>query len=322
MPNQLEQLRALSPIVTDSIDIDTIKKFSSTDVNIDSAKVLAAIREPQNQHLIQKAIELARDERWGSNYKQAIVNKLFASIGVEILKNISGHIAVDIDANLSFDSDGIIGKARELTDSYRKLRIDTSRILIKIPATWEGIQAIRPLEREGIHCSLESVYSYIQAQACTAAEAFQVSIPVEATTNWYKTSQPEIDSSGDNDPGVATVRSIYDYCKYFNYRTRVTAIGFSSITQIQALHGSDQLTITPALMDELSKQTNSLERKLNKPAESGESYRPQDIPEKQFRWDFNMSAVANEKLAEDIRSLSDIQFQLEQTISQFLEKNP
>lgn len=322
MPNQLEQIRALSPIVTDSIDIYTIKKFSSTDVNIDSAKVLTAIREPQNQHLIQNAIELARDERWGSNYKQAIVNKLFASIGVEILKNISGRIAVDIDANLSFDSDGIIGKARELADSYRKLRIDTSRILIKIPATWEGIQAVRQLQREHVNCSLESVYGYIQAQACTVVEAFQISIPVAAATNWHKTNEPELDSSGDNDPGVANLRSIYNYCKYFNYRTRVTGKGFNNITQIQALHGCDHLTITPTLMEELRKNTDALELKLLKSTESGEEYRPEDIPEKEFRWNFNASVMAHAKLAEDIRALADIQFQLEQTIGQFLEENP
>lgn len=320
MPNQLEQLRAMSPIVTDSIDIDAIKKLSSTDVNIDSAKVLAAIREPDNAHLIKKAIELAKDDRWGYNYKQAIANKLTTSIGSDILKNISGRIAIDIDANLSFDSDGIIGKARELAGLYRNLRIDPSRILINIPATWEGIQAARPLEREGIHCSLEFVYSPIQAQACTAAEVFQISVPVGATTNWYKINEPQMDSSGDNDPGVATLRSIYDYYKYFNYPIRITGTGFTNIAQIQALHGCDQLTIIPELMDELSKHTDSLERKLLNPVETGEKYRPQDISEKAFRWDLNSNVMAHAKLAEDIRSLADIQFQIEQIISQSLEE--
>lgn len=320
MPNQLEQLRAISPILTDSIDIDAIKKFSSTDVNIDSAKVLAAIREPHNEHLIKRAIELAKDDRWGYNYKQVIANKLTTSIGLDILKNISGRIAIDINANLSFDSDGIIGKARELTNSYRNLRIDLSRILINIPATWEGIQAAHQLKREAIHCSLGSVYSAVQAQACVAAEVFQIAVPVGAATNWYKTNEPAIGFSDDNDPGVATLRGIYDYYKYFNYPIRITGTGFNNITQIQALHGCDQLTITPALMDELSKHTDSLERRLLKPAETGENYRPQDISEKAFRWDFNSSVMAHAKLAEDIRSLADIQFQIEQIISQSLEE--
>ena len=319
MPNQLEQLRATSLIVTDSIDLDQIKKFSSTDVNIHSASVLAAILEPNNSHLLKRAIELAQNDRWGSNYKQSIITKLTASIGLDILKNISGRIAIDIDANLSFDCEGIIAKARELANLYSDLRVDQRRILIKIPATWEGIQAVQQLEREQINCSLTFVYSLIQAQACVDVGSFQISVPVGPACNWYKINEPELDHSDANDPGVATLSHIYQNYKYLGYPTRVTGTDFNNRVQTCALAGCDQLVITPLLLDELSKQTSLLERQLIAPTPAAPEYRPSNMTEKEFRWHFNSNAMAHAKLAEDIRSLADIQFQLEQTISQFLE---
>lgn len=322
MPNQLEQLKSMNPITGDCIDIDSIKKFSPTDVNIDSAKILAASQQPQNERLIKTAIELARDERWGYNYKRAIINKLTASIGVEILKHIPGRIAIDVDANLSFDTDGIINQARELVETYRSLRIDQARLLIKIPATWEGIQAAHKLERDQINCSLNFVYSFIQAQVCADAGVFQISIPVNPTCAWYKTNEPGIDYSGASDPGVAILSSIYQNYKYFGYPTRIIGTGFNSMRQIQALAGCDQLAITPVLLDELSKQTGQMERQLVAPIPAPEDYRPRNTPEKEFRWHFNASVMAHAKLADDIRSLDDTQRQIEEIISQYLENNP
>ncbi len=322
MPDLLKQLKSMNPITGDCIDIDSIKKFSPTDVNIDSAQILAAIQQPFNQHLIQKAIELARDERWGYNYKKAIITKLTTSIGIEILKHIPGRIVIDIDASLSFDTDGIINKAREWEDTYRNFRIERSRFLIKIPATWEGIQAAHKLERGGINCSLIFVYSFIQAQACADAGVFQISIPVGPTCEWYKTNEPGMDYSGANDPGVATLNSIYQNYKYFGYPTRIMGTGFSSMAQIQALAGCDQLAITPALLDELSKKTGSLERQLIASIPAPVEDRPRNTPEKEFRWSFNYSIMAHTKLAEDIRSLDGIERQIEDIISQYLENNP
>lgn len=322
MPNQLEQLKSMTPITGDCIDIDSIKKFSPTDVNIDSAKILASIQQPQNEQHIKAAIELARNERWSHDYKKAIINKLTASIGIEILKNIPGRIAIDIDASLSFDTDGIMSKARELADTYRNFRIDESRLLIKIPATWEGIQAAQKLERERINCSLVFVYSFVQAQACADASVFQVSIPVGPTCEWYKTNEPGIDYSGTNDPGVATLNSIYQNYKYFGYSTRILGAGFNNTLQIQALAGCDQLAIAPVLLDELSKKSGQMERQLIAPIPAPEDYRPRNTPEKEFRWDFNVSVMAHAKLADDIRSLDDTQRQIEEIISQYLENNP
>src|SRR5688572_29247883 len=185
MPDLLQQLKSMNPITADCIDIEPIKKFSPTDVNIDSAHILANIQQPQNEKLLKAAVELARDERWGSDYKKAIVNKLTLSIAIEILKHIPGRTAIEIDASLSFDIDGIVGKAHELVANFRNLRIDQSRLLIKIPATWEGIQAAQKLELERINCSLVFVYSFIQAQACADANVFQISTPVGPTCEWY-----------------------------------------------------------------------------------------------------------------------------------------
>ena len=322
MSTLLQQLTSMSTITSDCIDTDSIKKFSLTDITIDSAKILAAIKQPDNEFLIKRAIELARDERWGHDYKQAIINKLTVSIASDILKNISGRVALEIDASLSFDTDGVINKARELVDTYRNLRIDQSRLLIKIPATWEGIQAAQRLERERINCSLIFVYSFIQAQTCAEAGVFQISVPVGPASDWYKTNEPDVDYSGANDPGVATLNSIYQNYKYFGYPTRILGIGFNNSAQIQAIAGCDQLAITSALLDELSSKTGSLERQLIAPTPAPEDYRPRDTSEKEFRWHFNSSVMAHAKLAEDIRSLDDIRRQIEDVISQYLENNP
>jgi transaldolase len=322
MPDLLQQLKSMNPITGDFIDIESIKKFSPTDVNIDSEHILASIQQPQNEKLIKSAVELARDGRWSSDYKKAILNKLTVSIAIEILKHIPGRTALAIDASLSFDIDGIMSRAHELVDIFRNLRIDQSRLLIKIPATWEGIQAAQKLERERINCSLTSVYSFIQAQACTDAGVFQISIPVSPTCEWYKTNEPEMDCSGVNDPGVATLNSIYQNYKYFGYPTRIMGTGFNSMLQIQALAGCDQLAITPVLLDELSKQTGPMERQLIAPIAAPEDYRPPAMPEKEFRWSFNYSVMAHAKLAEDIRSLDGTQRQIEEVISQYLENNP
>lgn len=319
MPDLLKQLKSMNSITGDCIDIDSIKKFSPTDVNIDSAQILAALQQPHSEHLIQKAIELARDERWGYDYKKAIINKLTASIGVEILKYIPGRIAIDIDASLSFDAEGIINRVRELEGIYRNLRIDQSRLLIKIPATWEGIQAARQLERGGINCSLVFIYGFIQAQACADAGIFEISIPVGSTSEWYKTHEPDVDYAGINDPGVATLYSIYQHYKYFGYPTRIMGTGFNSMMQIQALAGCDQLAITPVLLDELSAQTGPLERRLSPTIPAATDYRPTDTPEKEFRWSLNSSVLACTKLAEDLRSLDSTQRQIQDIISQHLE---
>jgi len=322
MSDLLKQLKTMSLITGDCIDIESIKKFSPTDVNIDSAKILAAIQQPGNEHLIKKAVEAARDERWGSDYKKAIVNKLILSSAIEILKHIPGRIAIEIEASLSFDTDGIINKAHELLGAYRNLRIDQSRLLIKIPATWEGIRAAQQLERERINCNLVFVYSFIQAQICADANVFQISVPVGPTSAWYKTNEPEMDYAGVNDPGVATLNSIYQNYKYFGYSTRVSGTAFNNTDQIRALAGCDQLAITPALLDQLGKQTGQLERQLSAPTPAPEDYRPSNTPEKEFRWSLNCSVMAHAKLAEDIRSLEDTQRQIDDFIGQYLENHP
>jgi len=322
MSDLLEQLKTMTTITGDFIDVDSIKKFSPIDVNIDSAHILASIQQPQNEKLIKAAVELARDERWDSDYKKAIINKLTVSIAVEVLKHIPGRTTIEIDASLSFDIDGIISKARELLDTFRNLRIDQSRLLIKIPATWEGIQAAQKLERERINCSLVFVYSFIQAQACADAGVFQISIPVGPTCEWYKINEPEMDCSGVNDPVISTLNSIYQNYKYFGYSTRIMGTSFNSMFQIQTLAGCDELAITPALLDELSKQTGPLERQLITPVPAPEDYRPPAMPEKEFRWSFNYSVMAHAKLAEDIRSLDGTQRQVEEIISQYLENQP
>lgn len=317
MSNQLEQLKSMSLMVGDCIDISLIKRFLPSDVNISSAQILHAIQQPENEYLIKNAIESAQSERWGYNYKQTIIARLAIGIGAEILKNIPGRIAIDIDASLSFDTDGMVSKARELIDVFRSLRIDNSRILIKIPATWEGIMAARQLERERINCNLTMVYGFIQAQACAEAGVFLISVPVAPVSDWYKTNEPNTDSSYANGVGIENLNHIYQNYKYFGVRTQIMASHFYTVEQVQLLAGCDRLAIAPLLLDELTEQTLPLTRQLNKPETTENA--SFTMTEKEFRWHLNSSVMANAKLAEDIRILAEHQRQIEDFINQYLQ---
>jgi len=245
-----------------------------------------------------------------------MITKLILGIGTDILKNIPGRIAIDIDAGLSFDIDGMLGEARGIMEVCSHLRIDSARILINIPATWEGMMAARQLERDRVKCNLIMVYSFIQAQVCAEIGASQISIPVAPISDWYKTKEPHIDNSGVNDVGVATLNHIYQNYKYFGCPTKIMGVYFNSIEQIQLLAGCDRLAISPLLLDELAKETLPLTRQLNEPLVTENI--AFNMTEKEFRWHLNSSAMANEKLAEDIRNLAETQRQIEYLVAQYL----
>jgi transaldolase len=238
-----------------------------------------------------------------------MTQKLGVLIGTEILKIIPGRISTEVDARLSFNTQATLAEARHLIRLYNEAGISNDRILIKIASTWEGIQAARVLEKEGINCNLTLLFSFAQAAACADAGAYLISPFVGRILDWYKAKNPQADYAGAQDPGVQSVTAIYNYYKAMSYDTIVMGASFRSKEEIQQLAGCDRLTISPQLMQELESDTSVLTRKLS--SDTGSSLiKPQD-DEATFRWMMNEDAMATEKLAEGIRNFAKDQNTLE-----------
>ncbi len=315
MPNQLDELKKLSNIAISDIDTSQIKSFSATHVTVSSATILAHANQPHFARLLQKAIEDSRDQRWDSNYAKSIRHNLMLAIARDFSPHISGQVSIELDVDLAFDTEGLINQANAFHERYRFSRANSAQLLVKIPATWEGIAAARELRRTQIHSNITMVYSFIQAQVAADAEVLVMSIPVGAASNWYKTYQPQDYSS--TDPGVDTLSHIHTNLKCLGYKTLIRGTEFNSINQVQLLAGCDQLELTPSLAQQLQQELSLLERKLDKATDIYE--RPPAVSEKEFRWHLAMNAMAHEKLAQDIRELDMNQYQLENLIKEKIE---
>ena len=312
--NKLEQLSKFTTVVADTGDIEAIKKFKPLDATTNPSLLLKASQLPQYQPLLQQASDYAK--KGGSSVDQTnmAADKLATLIGNEILGIVKGRVSTEVDARLSFDTRATIEKARYLIRLYEELEIDKSRILIKIASTWEGIQAAKVLEKEGIQCNLTLLFSFEQAQACADVGAHLISPFVGRILDWYKANTGKYAYTPEEDPGVLSVRAIYDYYKTNSYDTVVMGASFRSAGQIEALAGCDRLTISPALLNELSNDTNSLERKLT-PGNSNTSSSSSGLEEAGFRWSLNDNAMACEKLAEGIRLFTADQITLEASLA-------
>ena len=229
------------------------------------------------------------------------------------MDEVPGLVSTEVDARLSFDTMETVNKAEKLIALYKEQGIDTSRVLIKIAATWEGIQAARILEEQGIHCNLTLVFSFAQARACAEAGAYLISPFVGRILDWYKASQPEADFSGDNDPGVKSVSAIYDYFKKHDFDTIVMGASFRNIGEIIGLAGCDRLTISPGLLDELANTDAPLSRRLV-PAENTQP-KEKVLTEQTFRWQMNEDKMASDKLGEGIRQFAIDQEKLESLLN-------
>ncbi|WP_163833250.1 transaldolase [Spartinivicinus ruber] len=316
MSNQLAQLKTMTTVVADTGDIEAIKRYQPVDATTNPSLLLKAAALPRYQPLLKEAIQWAK-QRGGNNQEMLAntVDKLAVSIGCEILKVIPGRISTEVDARLSFDTQASINKAKQLIDLYQVAGIDKERILIKIASTWEGIEAARVLEKEGIECNLTLMFSFAQAAACADAGAFLISPFVGRILDWYKKVSGKDHYSAHEDPGVLSVTQIYNYYKQFGYNTVVMGASFRNIGEIQQLAGCDRLTISPQLLAELEATEDPLERKLN--AENcGAQYEKYAVSEQQFRWDMNEDAMATEKLAEGIRNFAADQVKLEKQLAQ------
>jgi transaldolase len=318
----LESLKQYTTVVADTGDIEAIHRHRPQDATTNPSLLYHAAQIPAYRHLVAEAAEKASD-LGGSHQQMAeeFIDQMFVLFGSEILKVVPGRVSTEVAASLSFDTPGTITKARKLISLYQKKGVSRERILIKIASTWEGIQAANELEKEGIHCNLTLLFSFAQAIACAEAGVTLISPFVGRIYDWYKKDGGGKEIPPDQDPGVASVTRIYNYYKKYGYRTQVMGASFRNVNQIIRLAGSDLLTISPELLDQLEQTQGTVERKLD-PATANASMGEQlRLSEKAFRWMHNEDAMATEKLAEGIRKFNTDARKLEEyALSQVVKK--
>src|SRR5271156_6117980 len=318
----LESLENYTTVVADTGDIEAIARHRPQDATTNPSLLFHAAQMPAYRHLVEEAAELAQ-ERGGKHEEMAaeFIDRLFVLFGCEILKVVPGRVSTEVAASLSFDTAGTIAKARKLISLYKEKGVAHERILIKIASTWEGIRAAELLEKEGIHCNLTLLFSFAQAVACAEAGVTLISPFVGRIYDWYKKEQGGKEIPPDQDPGVASVTRIYNYYKKYGYKTQVMGASFRNVNQIVRLAGSDLLTISPELLDQLEKTDGSVDRKLDPAKAQANKEERLHLDEKTFRWMHNEDAMATEKLAEGIRKFnSDARHLEEYALSKVTQK--
>jgi transaldolase len=318
----LESLKKYTTVVADTGDIEAIARHRPQDATTNPSLLFHAAQMPAYRHLVDDATELAQ-ERGGSHEQMAeeFIDHLFVLFGCEILKVVPGRVSTEVAASLSFDTQGTIAKAHKLISLYDKKGISRQRILIKIASTWEGIRAAELLEKEGIHCNLTLLFSFAQAVACAEAGVTLISPFVGRIYDWYKKEHGGAEIPPDQDPGVASVTRIYNYYKKYGYKTQVMGASFRNLNQIVRLAGSDLLTISPELLDQLEQNEGTLDRALDPAKAQAAKEDRLHLDEKTFRWMHNEDAMATEKLAEGIRKFnSDARLLENYALSQVAEK--
>lgn len=310
----LDELKKHTVVVADTGDFNSLRKFQPRDATTNPSLILKAAQMPEYAALLDKAIADNRSSGTsGSPLIEKIIDDLLILFGLEILKIIPGRVSTETDARLSFDTGETVEKARHLIDLYKKNGIGPERILIKIASTWEGIAAAEVLEREGIHCNLTLLFSLPQAVRCAEAKVTLISPFVGRIMDWFKAKENR-DFEPAEDPGVLSVRQIYDYYKKFGYPTEVMGASFRNSGEILELAGCDLLTISPSLLAELQADTRPAPAKLTVAAAKKSDIQRLELDEKRFRFLFNEDAMATEKTAEGIRNFSADIVKLEKMI--------
>lgn len=304
--DKLSQLKVMTTVVADTGDLEAIRRFTPTDATTNPSLILQAAQHDSRR---ARLAELARE----SLDVDDAVDAVAVDIGAEISDLVPGYVSTEVSARLSFDTRATLARAHSLIERYERRGIPRERILIKVASTWEGIRAAERLEREGIHTNLTLLFSFAQAQACADAGVTLISPFVGRILDWHKARHPEADFSGAADPGVQSVRRIYEHYKGHGYKTVVMGASFRNRGEIEALAGCDRLTISPKLLEELADSEGPLERQLN--ALEAETAPPEPLDEGDFRWAMNEDAMATEKLAEGIRKFMADQRQLEELLA-------
>ncbi len=302
----LSQLKEMTTVVADTGDLEAIRRFQPEDATTNPSLILQAAQQEERR------ARLASIAKESTDLDDA-VDRVAVDIGSEISKLVPGYVSTEVSARLSFDKEATIAKAHSLIERYAEYGVGPERILIKMASTWEGIQAAHQLERDGIRTNLTLLFGFAQAQACADAGVTLISPFVGRILDWHKARQPDADFSGAKDPGVQSVKGIYEYYKGHGYPTIVMGASFRNIGEIQALAGCDRLTISPALLKELDEIEADLPRQLSP---LGASSSPQEaLAQADFRWAMNEDEMATDKLAEGIRKFMADQRKLEELLS-------
>ncbi len=302
MVSQLESLKKFSSVVADTGDIDSIQKFNPDDCTTNPSLIFKAVQSNKYKKLVDEVISNSKSRKFSQTEDQVnyIADQLTIAFGIELTKIVPGYVSTEVDSDLSFNTEATVEKAKQIINSYEQSGVPKNRILIKIAGTWEGIQAVKKLEAEGISCNCTLIFSLTQAIACAEAGAFLISPFVGRILDWFKSNtQKDYDSS--NDPGVESVEKIFNYFKKFNYNTIVMAASFRNKDEIINLAGCDKLTISPTLLEELSQNDDEIKLKLSKENSSSLDIERINVNESSFRWHLNENQMASFKLAEGIR---------------------
>ena len=316
MVSQLDSLKNFSSVVADTGDIDSIQKFNPDDCTTNPSLIFKAVQSNKYKKLVDEVISNSKSRKFSQTEDQVnyIADQLTIAFGIELTKIVPGYVSTEVDSDLSFNTEATVEKAKQIINSYEQSGVPKNRILIKIAGTWEGIQAVKKLEAEGISCNCTLIFSLTQAIACAEAGAFLISPFVGRILDWFKSNtQKDYDSS--NDPGVESVEKIFNYFKKFNYNTIVMAASFRNKDEIINLAGCDKLTISPTLLEELSQNDDEIKLKLSKENSSSLDIERINVNESSFRWHLNENQMASFKLAEGIRLFNKDLLKLKELIS-------
>ena len=315
----LSQLKEMTVVVADTGDIGAIEKFTPQDTTTNPSLITAAAGLPQYQSILDETLQQARDKMGKDAIDKDVAAEAFkhlaVAFGKRILEIIPGRVSTEVDARLSYDTEGTLATARDLIAEYEEAGVSRDRILIKIASTWEGIKAAEILEKEGIHCNLTLLFGLHQAIACAEAKVTLVSPFVGRILDWYKKDTGRDSYPPSEDPGVQSVTEIYNYYKKFGYQTEIMGASFRNIDEIKELAGCDLLTISPKLLEPLSETEGELPRKL-----SPENAKDLDIEKKSmdkatFDEMHKADRMANEKLDEGIEGFTKALEELEQLLA-------
>ena len=319
MISQLESLKKFSSVVADTGDIDSIQKFSPDDCTTNPSLIFKAVQSNKYKKLFDEVLANSKSRKFNQLNDQVdyIADQLAIAFGIELTKIVPGYVSTEVDSDLSFNTEATVEKAKQIINSYEQSGVPRNRILIKIAGTWEGIQAVKKLEAEGISCNCTLIFSLTQAVACAEAGAFLISPFVGRILDWFKANSSK-DYDATNDPGVESVEKIYNYFKKYNYNTIVMAASFRNKEEIINLAGCDKLTISPILLEELNKSEGDLDQKLSQNQSSQIDIDRINVNESSFRWHLNENQMASFKLAEGIRLFNKDLLKLKETIREQL----
>lgn len=296
MTTVLDQLRAMTTVVADTGSLDAVRRLKPIDCTTNPSLVLKAFDDPESRDLLKSQIEQAKAE---GKSVQEIADDLPVALGAELSKLVPGRVSTEVDARLSYDTEASVARAHQIIEAYAKRGVGKERVLIKLAATWEGIQAARILQKEGIDCNLTLIFCLEQAVACADADAHLISPFVGRITDWNKAASGVESYTPEQDPGVKSVKSIFAYYKAHGIKTIIMGASFRNAGQIKALAGCDNLTISPELLSELDADTSTLDLALD--ANAVEQSAALDMSEPEFRWGTANDRMAHDLLADGIR---------------------